>query len=871
MKCILSILLCLLVSVSGTAQEIRCYTTEMQEQLQQQGVAESDEAFERWIAGKIAAARTQLPESDLVIPVVVHIIYQNPSNVWNISDDQVLSQIQILNEDFQRLNPDTVNTPLAFQPAAVNTGISFCLAQRDPHGNPTTGIIRHQFPQAVSWSASGMNSTVKPATIWDPTRYMNVWVANLSGGLLGFAQFPTGSGLPGLGGGGGASTDGIVCLYSSVGRPPFNPFGGPYNGGRTATHEIGHYLGLRHIWGDGGCSADDFCADTPPSDASNYGCPTTHTSCGSVDMVQNYMDYTNDACMNLFTADQTVRMITVLQNSPRRASLVTASSCLTAILAPVAAFSQTADTICPGSTVSFSDLSQNQPDSYFWSFPGGLPASDTVANPSNIRYDSSGVYDVSLIVTNATASDTFTITGAVVVNAGITAVLQPFPTYCLNDGLVALQRGQPRGGVYSGPGVVSDSLFNPAIAGLGTHSIVYSLPGCGGADTASLLVEDIPQPQIQLASQSFCLNEPAVNLTAAPVGGQFNGAGVTGSQFDPQAAGVGTHTVYYSFTNAAGCTNLDSVLVVVNQLPVVTLPSLIQVCSSQAFFVPSGVSPAGGSWSGPGMVNDTLFPSLAGAGTHVLTYLTPPQSATSCTNTGTVTLIVTDPPVLTFTPVDSLCVTGNNILMNQASISGGSYTGPGVSFGIFNPSSAGVGTHTIQYVGSRGGCDLSGSFTIQVFEAPEAVVEAFGPDSLRSGRVAEVYRWYFNGQLLSDATSRALRPMESGVYTLELEQRACRSAISADYAYFMTSVSEAAAAGIRVYPNPSAGLFRFERDAALEEAYALVIRDVRGRVVQRLSSSASQLEIDLSGVEAGLYLLQYRTATGVHWLRLVKQ
>lgn len=871
MKAVWFTVLLLLVTTGVEAQVVRCYTTEMQEQLQQQGLAETDAVFERWIAAKIAEVRGQIPESDLVIPVVVHIIYQNPNNAWNISDAQVHSQMDILNEDFLRLNPDTVNTPLAFRPAAVNTGISFCLAQRDPQGNPTTGIVRHQFPQAASWSSSGMNNTVKPATIWDPTRYMNFWVANLSGSLLGFAQFPTGSGLPGLGGGGGATTDGIVCLYSSVGRPPFNPFGGQYNGGRTATHEIGHYLGLRHIWGDGGCSVDDFCADTPPSDASNFGCPTTHVSCGSVDMVQNYMDYTNDACMNLFTGDQTTRMITVLQNSPRRASLLTANSCLPAILAPVAAFSQSADTLCAGSTVSFADLSQNQPDTYQWFFPGGFPATDTVANPTNIRYDSLGVYDVTLIVTNATASDTFTIAAAVVVVPAVTPTLTALPALCLNDGLVVLQSGQPRGGVYSGSGIVSDSFFNPLVAGLGTHTIYYSLPGCGGSDSTTIFVAAIPQPQVQIGTQSFCLNDSAVSLSGLPTGGHFSGPGVVGSSFDPQAAGVGTHPLYYSLTNAAGCSNIDSVLVDVNSLPVVTVPSLFQVCSSQPFFLPTGASPAGGFWSGPGVVNDTLFPGQLSAGTYALTYTTAPQAITSCINTADVTLIVTDPPVLTFAPVDSLCVGGNNIIMNQASVSGGSYSGPGVSFGIFNPSFAGVGTHTIQYMGSRGGCDVSGSFTIRVFDPPEAEVEALGADSLRSRRAADAYRWYFNGQLLSDATDRTIRPFESGVYTLALEQQSCVSDISPDFAYFMTSVQGLGGQQLRVFPNPSEGLFRFERDAALEEAYILEVRDMRGRLVQRLSSSAGQLDIDLTAVEAGLYLLQYQSAAGSHWMRLVKQ
>ncbi|MEM7040498.1 MAG: zinc metalloprotease, partial [Bacteroidota bacterium] len=311
---------------------VRCYTTEYEEQRRAKNPnILSTEAFERWMSAEIARNKTaghQRTNASRVIPTVVHVIYSNAGE--NISDAQVFSQMDVLNEDFQRLNPDTTNTPAAFLPVAVDSDIEFCLASIDPMGNPTNGINRVNLAGSP-FTSNFVDNTIKPTTIWNPNEYFNIWVCNLSGGLLGWAQFPEAATLPGIGtGNGGANTDGVVCLHTSFGRPPDNPFPGPYNAGRTLTHEVGHWLGLRHIWGDGGCGVDDFCADTPESDGSNFGCPTTHVSCGTTDMVQNYMDYTDDACMNIFTQNQKDRMDVVLGSSVRRASLLTSSVCSTA-------------------------------------------------------------------------------------------------------------------------------------------------------------------------------------------------------------------------------------------------------------------------------------------------------------------------------------------------------------------------------------------------------------------------------------------------------------------------------------------------------------------------------------------------------------
>lgn len=298
--------------------------------------------FEEWMSKETKNIDLDAQRATLwTVPVVFH-IFHNGNNVGagpNISAAKVQAQLDQINIDFANMAGST-------DAAAGDSQIQFCLATTDPMGNcmPEPGINRirnsdeglNNLPHSTTY----IESTTKSATIWFPNIYLNVWVTAIeplaNGGLiLGYAQFPNNSGLGGLNNSsGGGNTDGVVVDYRTVGSlANTGPWGVSNGAGRTLTHELGHFFGLRHIWGDGGCGVDDFCTDTPESDAANQGCNVNHVSCGTTDMVRNYMDYTNDNCMRLFTQDQADRMYIVMggngagTGSPRRESLANGTRC----------------------------------------------------------------------------------------------------------------------------------------------------------------------------------------------------------------------------------------------------------------------------------------------------------------------------------------------------------------------------------------------------------------------------------------------------------------------------------------------------------------------------------------------------------------
>ena len=236
----------------------------------------------------------------VTIPVVVHVVYRTAAE--NISVAQIKSQIKAMNRDYSATNPDKINTPTVWSGLIQDSKIRFALATKDPKGNATTGITRKQTTVASFTTDDKVKrAATGGANAWPATKYLNLWVCTLGGGLLGYAQFP----------GGAAATDGVVILNTGFGTT--GTAAAPFNLGRTATHEVGHWLNLNHIWGDtSDCSGTDHVSDTPNAQLPNYGVPTfPHVTCSNGpngDMFVNYMDYGDDRAMVMFTNGQVSRM-----------------------------------------------------------------------------------------------------------------------------------------------------------------------------------------------------------------------------------------------------------------------------------------------------------------------------------------------------------------------------------------------------------------------------------------------------------------------------------------------------------------------------------------------------------------------------------
>ncbi len=276
--------------------------------------------------------KTQLSENytdELIkIPVVVHIIHNKANNLIggednpNISDEQIFSQIRVLNEDYRRKQGT-----LGFNNSAVGSdlNIEFYLAEKDPNGNPSSGINR-VFNSKSNYDVFDDNYLLSGLSYWDSSKYLNIWVTTLAGGYLGYGEFPGGE-FDGL------DTedvdekiDGIIIDHRSFGKKIGTSKTGIYSFGRTLSHEIGHWFGLIHTWGDDFCG-DDYCTDTPWTEKGNSSsfCQVTFSKCKGIrtlNMIENFMDYSPDSCMNTFTNDQKTRIRAIIEISKRRKRII---------------------------------------------------------------------------------------------------------------------------------------------------------------------------------------------------------------------------------------------------------------------------------------------------------------------------------------------------------------------------------------------------------------------------------------------------------------------------------------------------------------------------------------------------------------------
>lgn len=421
-----------LLAFSQTEQKvIRCETVKYMNEVQMfdpefiKKQAELEKATEEYLQQMNMNKSVNAPSSQRVkriIPIVFHVFHNGGPE--NISKQRILEQVEILNKDFQRLNSDTNETNPIYKSIAANCDIEFRLAKIDPNGNCTDGIVRVKTD--LTYNA---DDNIKALSRWPNNKYFNVWVVEtisttqVGGVVLGRSQFP----------GGSNATDGVLLKATVTGNTS------AYNNyGRTLTHEIGHSLNLRHIWGDATCG-NDFVADTPPHNDANSGCPknkvSTCVSGNVIEQVENYMDYTDGNCQNMFSLGQKTRMDAVWNSTQNGRNNLYASSNLIATgtndgyvanaCAPVAEFYRKQE-ICSGTSAVFSDASYNADViAWEWTFEGGVPSTSTAANPL-VSYPNAGIYDVKLKVTSAGGVDSVVKTDFMRVFETISTKVPPF-------------------------------------------------------------------------------------------------------------------------------------------------------------------------------------------------------------------------------------------------------------------------------------------------------------------------------------------------------------------------------------------------------------------------------------------------------------
>ena len=364
------------------------------------------------------------------IPVVIHVMHTGGSS--NISDAQIHDAIEIINEDFNKLNSDTSSVIDAFKGIIANVGVEFKLAQLDPNGNCTKGITR-----TYTNLTNDAGENVKDLIKWDPSKYLNVWVvSNIGIGAGGYSYYP----------GEAPNNDanaGVVALASQFGS--IGQSNGTTSANRTLTHEIGHYLSLNHTWGDSNnnneqinCNDDDGISDTPNTKGTNSGCNLAQNTCGSLDNVQNYMDYAS--CPIMFTEGQKTALLAALNygsswhNAPRNNLWTTENLTETGLLnnsntnecIAIVAFETEAELACIGQEVEWENISYNYDTeaTFEWDFEGGTPDTSNDENPV-ITYNESGLFNVSLTVTTTGGSQTKTVNNVIYINNSEDKIMAP--------------------------------------------------------------------------------------------------------------------------------------------------------------------------------------------------------------------------------------------------------------------------------------------------------------------------------------------------------------------------------------------------------------------------------------------------------------
>lgn len=846
----------------------------------------------------------------ITIPVIVHVVHngQGVGSGPNISQAQVQSQIDVLNEDYRRTGAGFNN-----HPAGADVEILFAPALVDPEGNPLPepGIDRINGGRPA-WEYEDIENTLKPNTFWDPNRYCNIWTVQFGGetaDLLGYAQFPSLSTLPGLEQNmGPARTDGVVIRWQSFGRS--GNVAPPYNRGRTATHEIGHWLGLRHIWGDGDCSADDFCADTPPAGQPNYSCIEVN-SCpgGDRDMIENFMDYTEDACMSIFTNNQKARVRTVIDNSPRRKELKTSTVHLGGgpSGAPVASFTVSRRGACSGESITFNGQASNNPTSWQWEFfdEGGNLLATFNGQQQTITFNSPGLYSVVLTVSNNSGSD------EVVADNLITIVSSSFTGPFIED-IENLNTALQEWVLYNPDADRTFQFANVSSYGDGSHSVVFD--NYSTDDDPSGTVDALISPALDFSglSNPYLYFEHAY----APYGGQYSDtlvlfystdcgatfnplwykggaelatAAATQSPFQPNAGQwdwnqvslsflAGQPSVHLVLANLSGWGNnlyLDEISFIdaldyTDGAPEVDFGvARTQVCAGSLvqfqdyssnfpdswFWQFEGGSPSGSNaqhpivrWNTPGFYDVGL------------------TSGNLFGNDG-----VNVPNFIEVVPLPNV-----NVSITQGSPCGGQpFTLTATGAGSYEWYDQRSGTLVFEgpsltvtlyedweftVLGRNNlGCESEEQFVVSISSPPAPAITMQGNQLVSSA--ANGYQWYLNGAPIAGATQQAITPQNPGNYIVEVFGPDGCAALSQPFLFNLTGTygPEDISATMRAFPNPTTGALQLEMDNNITGELTIVVRNALGQaVVQEQVDKRTErllLPLNLAGLPDGMYVI----------------
>ncbi len=413
---------------------------------------------------------------------------------------------------------------------------------------------------------------------------------------------------------------------------------------------------------------------------------------------------------------------------------------------------------------------------YLWDFGDGTSPLTTYSTllPVYHSYALSGNYMIIVSITNS-CGNSFVSSDWITIGTGSPCNVQfaSLPDVCVNASDFTLTGGLPSGGTYSGTGV-NAGIFSPATAGSGIHTIMYTFTdstGCTNSATQNILVKALPV--VSFASlPAVCLNTANFNLAGGlPLGGTYSGTGVTAGSFNPATAGTGTHTLTYTYSDGIGCMNSATQNIVVNSLPVVSLAALANTCQNASGLTLSAGFPAGGTYSGTGVTDGIFNPSVAGAGTHAITYSY--TDGNGCMNTASGNIIVNPLPVVSLADLSGVCANAEAFSLSGGLPAGGTFSGTGVTAGIFSPSVAGSGTHAIVYSYSDGnGCTNSATKNIIVNALPVANFNFTGDNTILFSDLSQgnptAWTWNFGDGTTTTEQNPQHTFVSGGAYTVSL-------------------------------------------------------------------------------------------------------